>query len=90
VHETSLCHASIDGADMIAMVRADDPLVAAAPDLLAALKLAVDLFGSNAPHDFDVCEDPTCGCIQQQSRAAIAKAEGRGESSPPVDPDKNI
>ncbi len=77
VHESSLCHQSIKGSDMIAMVRADDPLVQAAPDLLAALKATMDTWGSNAPHDFDVCEDQNCGCVQQQARAAIAKAEGR-------------
>ncbi len=55
----------------------DAALIVAAPDLLTALKAVVDLFGSNAPHDFDVCEDPTCGCVRQLARGAIAKAEGR-------------
>ncbi len=53
----------------------DHMLIAAAPDLLAALKATIDLWGSNGPHDFDVCEDSTCGCVQQKARAAIAKAE---------------
>ncbi len=71
VHETSLCHESINGADMIAMVRADDSLIAAAPDLLAALK---SIF-----HDRMIHHDRASTAA---ALAAIAKAEGRAEQEP--------
>ena len=74
VHESSLCHESINGADMIPMVRVDEPLIAAAPDLLAALKAIF--------HDRMIHHDSASTAA---ALAAIAKAEGRG-SSPPVDP----
>jgi hypothetical protein len=52
-------------------------LLGAALSLLEALKATMALWGSNAPHDFDVCEDSTCTCVRQQALKAIAKAEGR-------------
>jgi hypothetical protein len=61
VHETSLCHESINGPDMIAMVPAD-----IATDLLAALKAIC--------HDGFMHWDSD---IKTQTLAAIAKAEGR-------------
>lgn len=52
---------------------ANAQLIAAAPDLLAALQATLDLWGAAG---FDVCDNPNCGCVQHQARAAIAKAEG--------------
>lgn len=47
-------------------------LIAAAPDLLAALKRLVATVKPDAlPHD------KGCGCVVHEARAAIAKAEGR-------------
>ena len=47
-------------------------LIAAAPELLEALKQALDALGGNDPNDLSF-EDDICGYI----RAAIYKAEGR-------------
>lgn len=74
---TTLAKVDRHYAGTYAETEANTRLISAAPELLAALKATMDLWGSNAPHDFDVCEDTTCTCVRQQARAAIAKAEGR-------------
>jgi hypothetical protein len=55
-----------------AQVRANALLIAAAPDLLAALKrLLATTFPGTEGHD------PDCRCVIHEARTAIAKAEGR-------------
>ena len=58
-------------------IEANTDLIAAAPDLLAALKWAMDYIslheGRNDKHAFCVNN-----CLHKQARAAIARAEGRG------------
>lgn len=47
--------------------------IGAAPELLAALRIALEYFDSDPVSD---CE-PGCGCFLHPMRAAIAKAEGQ-------------
>lgn len=53
--------------------RATAVLMAAAPDMLAALKR---LLASTDPGNVDD-HDKGCGCVIHEARAAIARAEGR-------------
>lgn len=54
----------------------DAHLIAAAPDLLAALMAVIDW--QNIDHEADCPSDDTCTCaLVKQVNAAIAKAEGR-------------
>jgi hypothetical protein len=62
------------GSDIRIAYEADGRLIAAAPELMEALKLCVEFIGvasiMEAPWDWEPIKE---------ARAAIAKAEGRGE-----------
>jgi hypothetical protein len=70
------CVNAMEGIDYPAVARLvlDSPRVAAASDMLAALRKAVKLARLE-------CKNPKCACIQcgvvAEMRAAIAKAEGK-------------
>lgn len=66
-------HQRDGGADGAACV-ANTNLIAAAPDLLAALKEMLDKGEGCAACGFGA---PGCGCRYERARAAIAKAEGK-------------
>ena len=51
----------------------DAPLIAAAPDMLQALKKTLDYWDATG---FSDCDDD-CDCVVQSVQAAIARAEGK-------------
>lgn len=74
VHESALCHDSVNGSDMVRVVRADDSELLAAGNVLAALKALVARTETcDNPSDEGVSSDDD---VMIAARAAIAKAEG--------------
>lgn len=70
-----VCTVDVEGVYSKEESAANAHLIAAAPDLLRALRMVVTRDTGNPDHDWTTCGEPSCIF----ARAAIAKAEGRAD-----------